>query len=130
MHNFAIGDDAAPLIRCGEGILTYIGVLKKSPQRVAPAALQKMYDAMLVFFRFWHLAKLPVKPKLHMLMHMLERTAWSGNPAFHSTFADEGLNKVLAATSRVAHRAVWELRIFAYFERTETERATKARRAK
>ena len=117
------------MIRCGEGILTHIGLLKNSPQTVNHADLQNMYGAMLQFFRFWHLAQLPVKPRLHMLMHMLDRTAWSGNPAYHSTFADEGLNKALAATSRAAHRAVWELRIFAYFERTETERAAKARRA-
>ncbi len=84
--------------------------------------MQRMYDAVLQLVRLWDAAGIPYKPKMHLLVHMLQQTQFSGNPANYSTFFDEGLNKVLASVSRAAHRTVWELRIFAHMAQTEDRR--------
>ena len=60
-------------------------------------------------------------------MHMVDRAAFQGNPAFYATWADETLNKVLAALGRQAHRTVWECRVLVYFEESQ-RRAVKKRR--
>lgn len=92
-----------------------------------PSSIQAMYDFLLRLYVNWEAAELPCKPKLHQLMHMVDRAAFQGNPAFYATWADETLNKVLAALGRQAHRTVWECRVLVYFEESQ-RRAVKKRR--
>ena len=92
-----------------------------------PSSIQAMCDFLLRLYVNWDAAGLSCKPKLHQLMHMVDRAAFQGNPAFYATWADETLNKVLAALGRQAHRTVWECRVLVYFEESQ-RRAVKKRR--
>ena len=39
-------------------------------------------------------------PKAHLLLHLLERVDWLGNPRFYSNWQDESLNRVLKCACR------------------------------
>lgn len=114
-------------IGIGEAFSAYIKLLRDSPFVVPAANIQKMYDCMVRVLRLWSAIKLPKRPKLHQLMHLVDRTPRQGNPAYYATWADEGLNRVLGSLGRQAHRQVWEARILAYFEASQ-EHVVKRRR--
>ena len=92
-------------------------VLKHSPRRMEVESLQKLHDHLLNLILYWEGAGLAFKPKMHLLVHLVYNASWSGNPSYHTTFADEGMNRVLADIARSAHRAVFEYRIFAHFDK-------------
>ena len=127
-HASAIG---APwvdvLLGIGNAFERYISLLRQEPFVVLAAATQEMYDSFLRLFRLWRAAELPERPKLHLLMHLLDRTARQGNPAYYATWVDEGLNKTLAALGRQAHRAVWEARVLVHYDVSEKHRAKRPR---
>jgi hypothetical protein len=130
-HVGVLGRSGGLLIRCGEAILGLISVMRDSPRRVSVSAQQMMHDHMLNLITFWKAAELNEKPKLHLLCHLIHQAAWSGNPSFHTTFADEGMNKVLADISRSAHRSVFEVRVFAHFDSlTKLDDARSAKKRK
>ena len=122
-HGATIGDVARSAQACGEALMQLVSILGSSPRRMSDDDVQKMYDATKRL-RLWHLCEFK-KTKLHFLVHMVQRAARAGNPTYYSTVADEGLNKVLAAIARAAHRSVWELRIFSHFQQAETFRTAK-----
>ena len=118
---------ASQLLGIGACIQRYSDVLRRTGLIVSSECLQVMYDTIIRLFRLWELAGLHVKPKLHLLIHVLGRTAIQGNPAHYACWLDESLNKVLGQLGRIAHRNVWELRILSYYELAEPQR-TKLRR--
>ena len=104
------------LLVIGECLLEYIMLMRNSPVAVSRADQQQMFDTVLRLCTAWDLAGLHVKPKRHLLLHMVERTGFQGNPSFYQCWMDETLNKVLAAAGRAAHRAVWALRVLRLME--------------
>jgi hypothetical protein len=126
-HVAAIGSVADKYIGIGECFIRLADVLKQEKFVVRPTALQEMYNSTTRLFKLWVLVELHIKPKLHMMMHLVDRTLAQGNPAYYATWVDEGLNKVLASLGRQAHRSVWEARILTYFEHTEDLRQKRRR---
>ena len=112
----------------GDSMLSYIGRLREAPRAVPAVQLQRMFDAMARLLRLWLSADLPRRPKLHVLMHLVSRTAFQGKPAYYATWMGETLSRTLATLGRQAHRLVWELRILVHFERIEDARATPKKR--
>ena len=47
-------------------------------------------------------------PKLHLMLHLVLRSRWCGNPVLTHTFRDEGLNKKLKRVCRHCHSANFE----------------------
>jgi hypothetical protein len=47
-------------------------------------------------------------PKLHLMVHVNNRTAFRGNPWLCHTFLDESLNKELKKVLRLRHEATFE----------------------
>lgn len=108
---------ARPLLRIGEAMTEMVCAMRDSPRVLSAAESQRLHDAFNKLARHWALSGLPTKPKMHLLCHMVGNADYHGIPGMHTTFADEGLNRVLAQMGRVAHRNVWELRIFAHFQK-------------
>ena len=74
-------------------------------------------------------AGVPMRPKLHLLLHIPLRALQEGRPALHATWADETLNRVVALLGNVAHSRVWEQRVLASFEQhISAQRPSKAAR--
>ena len=107
-------------------------VFKTSGFVVSPGDMQWLFDISPRLFRLWKDAGLPCRPKLHHIMHLVQRSELQGNPAYYATWEDEGLNKVLGQLGRAAHRSVWEVRILAHFDAYQTlirDRPKRQRRA-
>eukprot|EP00969_Alexandrium_andersonii_P082490 3636000-Alexandrium_andersonii.AAC.1 len=51
-----------------------------------------------------------------MLVCVLRRSAYWGNPAMHATWEDESLNAVPSKVGSTAHSQVWSRRILAFSE--------------
>ena len=47
-------------------------------------------------------------PKHHLLFHLLQKSAYQGNPAKYATWLDESLNKVLKAACKHAAAITFE----------------------
>jgi len=100
----------------------YFDLLDKSPRIVPAATVQKMYDSVKRHFRLARLAGIKLKPKHHLLLHMVQRTLRHGNPGWYATFEDEGINKIVKGIGQAAHRSVWEVRVFDHFDKAEDRR--------
>lgn len=129
-HITELGQAGRPFLRIGEAMEKLILLMRHSPRVVTVSQAQGFHDAFNALWRNWQLSKLAMKPKLHLLAHMISRSTESGNPGMHTTFEDESLNRVVAQLGRTAHRHVFEARIFASFaKRQETEDRKKRRGA-
>ena len=111
----------------GEEFMNFVGLLRNQPFVVPQPAVQAMYDCITRLTKLWVETGLPVRPKLHMLMHLVDRVPHQGNPAYYATWVDEGLNKLLASLGRQAHRSVWEARILTYFEHAQVQKYKRRR---
>ena len=116
------------MICCGEALVQYIDILQKSSWRLGNEDIQAMYDTYKSFLRFWNVCGLPQKPQSHFMIHLLVRSAWSGNPTHYATWEDEGLNKHIVSIGAACHKRVWELRVLTYFAELETSRNNKRAR--
>ena len=86
-----------------------------------------MFDCVKRRISLSQRAGIKLKPKHHLLLHMVHRTAIHGNPAYYATFEDESINRTLKKIGQAAHRSVWELRVFAHFGKAERVRGRKRR---
>jgi hypothetical protein len=115
------------LIGAGEALVEYFSLMDECPRVVPPAALQRMYDCMKRHVSLSRMAKVPMKPKHHMCMHLVGNTARDGNPSYYATFTDEGINRALKKVGQSAHRNVWEVRVFLHFGKVEDSRVSRKR---
>ena len=116
------------LLRCGVALMNIIDIYRDSPARLPPLKFQQSCDNLVNMLRYWEEAGIAFKPKTHLFVHLVLRAKWSGNPNHHSTFEGESINKTLGTLGRMSHRMVWELRVFAYFDKSQEDCASKRRR--
>ena len=100
----------------GLAFVAFLDILRGEQFVVAQDSLDKLHDQLILVLRHWKAAGLSCKPKLHMLMHIVDRIHFQGNPIFYACWEDESINKILADLGRAAHKSVWEARILAYFD--------------
>lgn len=118
----------AYLLGATEALISLIRIMDDSPAVLSQKTIASLHDAYKKYMRCAALAKIPMKPKNHLLGHMIHRAAQAGNPRMYSTFEDEGLNHVLKLIGAAAHRSVWEYRVFVSFEQWEDRASAKRRR--
>jgi hypothetical protein len=122
----SLGEQGRRMWRVGLALVEFIDLLDAMPKVARETStIQRLYDCFNSFHRYWRNANLPLKPKLHMLSHLVQRTAEHGSPNSYATFTDEGINRTLANIGRAAHRSVWELRVLDSFQRAESVRVSK-----
>ena len=114
-------------MNCADGLVHMISIFDTSPRNLPAAAVQGLYDSMKKVFASWAGARWHMTPKMHLMLHAVERARLHGNPRFYSTFLDEGLNRVLRDIARSTHRLTWEVRIFERFAWAEQARAKRKR---
>ena len=102
---------SAPLFTIGECLEKFILLMRDSPTIVPKPVLLQMFAVVFTLCTAWDTAELHVKPKRHLLLHLVSRIETHGNPSFYACWMDETLNKQLAAAGRASHMSVWELRL-------------------
>ena len=114
-HCAKLGDKGPALQLAGESLLTVLNVLRGNGPALTTAANQELVDAAKRAFVLAGEAGLPLKPKWHLMLHLVARASWSGNPYFHTTFMDEDFNGRLAKLAASAHRVTWHRRVLGHF---------------
>ena len=116
------------LISVGTSLTYIVDTLDSSSRILTSSQIQAIYNNIKKMNALWDTAEIHRTPKLHLAFHMVEKAQTEGNPNFYSTFLDESLNRTLRDIARVAHRSVWEMRIFDRFVRAEQRRSVRQRR--
>jgi hypothetical protein len=68
------------------------------------------------------------KPKTHLMMHLVIRSAYQGNPWDYKVFEDESLNKLLKAVLRNVSQANFDASTFVKLEASLQHSAKRFRR--
>ena len=104
------GPDVGFLIGAGEALQDYFDLIGDAPRNVPAPTLQRMYDAIKKHLVLSQRAGVPMKPKHHLVIHLVARTAKHGNPSYYATFTDEGINKLLKKVGHAVFGKVEEAR--------------------
>lgn len=113
------------LVGAGQAMLALINCVDDGPPVLPPASVQLLHDQYKRCMKFFQLAGIRMRPKNHLMGHLVNRATTQGNPANYSTFEDEGLNAVLKLMGASAHRMVWEYRVFSSFSQWEGRKSAK-----
>ena len=114
----ALGEDAAALEQAGGCLMQLLTLIRAHPVTMPPQAIQLFYDsAKRYLFLVVHVFGLSVKPKDHMLIHMVYDIAHKGSPAYYGNWIDESLNKLLRDVSAGAHSLNHDRRVLVEFPR-------------
>ena len=95
------------LLAAASSALEMDSVLGLSGRKLEVAAVQKLLNCYIRFLLFYGRAGGVLKPKFHLLFHMIQRALYKGNPKAYSTYRDESLNGIFAKIARSAHRRTW-----------------------
>lgn len=114
--------EVAYMIDAGAALQRYFDLLHQSPRNVPEKNLREMFVTVKRHIELSEKAGVPLKPKHHLMLHLVTRTRRHGNPGYYSTFEDESINRVVKKIGQAAHRSVWEARMFAHFRMAEDAR--------
>ena len=68
---------------------------------------QKLLATYLAHFRAMQAAGCRVLPKHHLMLHLIQRSRYLGNPRFYMTYKDDSANGLLAGLARSCHRTTF-----------------------
>ena len=117
--------EARPLFEAVRAMVRMCEIFDTAALVVPTNLIQELHDCYNTLMECCKIADVPLKPKNHLLAHLIHNVEVQGNPRYYACFEDEGLNAVLRGIGQSAHRAVWAYRIFANWERVEQESAKK-----
>ena len=100
------------LLAAAKSALDMDSVLGLSGRKLDVASVQKLLNCYVRFLLFYGRAGGVLKPKFHLLFHMIQRALYKGNPRAYSTYRDKSLNGIFAKIARSAHRRTWANVIF------------------
>ncbi|CAE7541050.1 unnamed protein product [Symbiodinium sp. CCMP2592] len=95
------------LLAAAKNALQMDEVLGLSCRKIDLGSVQKLLNCYIRFLLFYGRAGGVLKPKFHLLFHMIQRALYKGNPRAYSTYRDESLNGIFAKIARSAHRRTW-----------------------
>lgn len=121
---FAAGEVARD-ISAGEALVEIWELTEAAPFEVPRSTVRRLFDAAKRHVVLAAEAGIAMKPKHHMLLHMVARAETCGNPDRYSTFEDESINRLLKKVGEAAHRSVWEARVLVTFDKVEASRGSK-----
>ena len=102
-------------LQAGHAAVEFEDVIERNQSSVPTAEQQCMFDAYVRHVTLFNKGGGALKPKHHILFHMVWQTAVRGNPKMFTTYRLESLNGVLAKVARSCHRACWETRLHQQF---------------
>ena len=84
-----------------------MGLLKYVPAVLTTEHQQALLDVWKRVLAIGQTTRV-VTPKSHLIVHLILRAGWLGNPLLYSTFEDESLNKTLKRVLRLVHQQNFE----------------------
>ena len=126
-HVERLGAAGPALVRVGDALVRMKKIMRSSGVRMAPDHCQELIDCAKRALALREAARIPLKPKWHLMLHLLGQAFRKGNPKSYSTFVDESLNGVLAKLAAGCHSLTWHRSVLAHFW---VQKMTGARRAK
>ena len=120
------------MLASGQLLLQFLDAMKAMPTVLSRDDQQQFLD---IWIR-WLTVSEPLDlftPKAHLMVHLILRAGFHGNPLSYQCFLDESLNSVLKKTARNCHQAKFEsslmLKLEVVLRRKEaTEQQAKRRR--
>ena len=106
-----LGSNAEALIGAAEALVNFMDIVHKSPVQMSGpqvAALLEEWKRHMALIR-----RLDVSiftPKHHLMVHLILRAIFQGNPSFAAVWRDEGYNKNLKQCLRNVHQMNFESR--------------------
>ena len=82
-----------------------------APWRLGQAAINDSFECFSQFVRLTKDVPELYVPKRHMLMHMLRRSIYQGNPRKDMNWGDEAANKTLKALCRQLSQQTFDLSV-------------------
>ena len=95
------------LLNAATAALAIEEVLGVASRRLSRVQCQSLFDSYVRFLVLYRRAGGVLKPKMHLVVHMIQRSLKKGNPRLYSTYRDESINGVFAKIARSAHRRTW-----------------------
>ena len=93
------------LLACGKAAWRVELALRNTGQiSMSVADRQQLLTDYTHHVVLFHRAGGVLKPKHHMMFHLILDASWKGSPSLWATFRDESLNGVLAGIARSCHR--------------------------
>ena len=128
-HSAVLGDQGQALRRLGDALVDFLRVVRTSPRRLSAEQAQSLVDCAKRAFALREAAGVAPIPKWHLMLHLVCKAYFHGNPAYYATFLDESHNGALANMARTSHRLTWHRSLLAAFRwSSEVDRRVRARR--
>ena len=123
-------DERGPfLLAVGDALVRVRAVCKANGRVLTAAQTQELVDSAKRAFVLHPRAGIPSTPKWHLMLHLVARAYYHGNPTSYSTFLDESYNGTIADMARRCHRQTWHKSLLAAFRwASERQREVRARR--
>ena len=99
------------LLEAGISALKFEHLLKQLPLDINESGRQELSSSFNHFIQCYWKAGGEVKPKVHMMRHLIRRSSGLGNPRSYSQFRNESVNGVLARIARSCHRRSWNIMV-------------------
>ena len=103
--------DGALWLECAQCLDSIVRTWKSEPSVMSPSGVQ---NCMAKFVRFVTLCKSTpllartLVPKTHLMIHLLQRSRYHGNPLEYAVFLDEALNRKLKLALRNCHQCSFD----------------------
>ena len=92
------------LLASGDAAIEFENLMTAAPRVLAEDTRLLMWAAYMRHLVLYVRAGGQLRPKHHLMMHLLHATKWLGNPRYYATYKDESLNGVIARIGRSCHR--------------------------
>ena len=111
---------ARPLLALGDALVDLQTACRTFPRVLGNVHRQRLVDIAKLAMNLREAAEVPLTPKWHLMLHLVQRAGWFGNPMLYATFEDEGYNGKLASLAKSFHTLTWHRRVLRAFQRAYT----------
>ena len=110
-----LGPVGTRIAEAGTCLLNLVQRLKELPHVLSRDHCRELLHIYLQFVSIAQPLNL-FSPKVHLMVHLICRAEWHGNPILYSTWADEGANKVLRKVCRNCHQSTFETAVLLNYD--------------
>ena len=84
------------LLAAGHHLQEFYKIMATEPKNMSAEASTSLERHTLAFLELWKNAKGALRPKHHLMVHLAQEAAASGNPRHYHTYVDEALTRTLS----------------------------------
>lgn len=99
------------LLASGKAAQKFNTLLADNTRDLSAEVIDSMMSSYRHFAVMYDRAGGHLTPKHHIMLHMIQRAGWHGNPRYYMTYRDESLNGVVARIAASCHRRSWDVNV-------------------